>query len=379
MTYYYIRRRFVGLFVSRRIRTVYKVVIFLVFLISLSAFYLSVVSPEIPQNVFFLKLRGNKSRFIDLKWNCSCEFGSGSTPSNKISTSPGSSKDCLNDQSRQADTDFSTVGWTNFSLIMPRVEPNISCEERKLFMVVVVNSATDDRHRILRMSIRKTWGNLTQGKGNQKWRIYFALGMSSSYAMNLKNVQEALQYNDIIIGNFSDTYKNIVIKTFMSHFWVYSQFDCMYVMKTDDDVYVRVSRLSKWLEKQGFPNPFYGGFLSENLLVVRDPKSPWFVSKEDFNETRWPPFSHGAFQVVSTAILPRCFNYTQSVKRPLTTDNAYFGVMARDLGVNATQIPGFSLNPPKSDFEVMIATAFGHALDSSAMFKYHARYHNLDI
>lgn len=276
----------------------------------------------------------------------------------------------------QESVNFHAVGRTNFSLIMPHVEPNISCEERKLFIVVVVNSAADERHRILRMAIRKTWGNSTERKRKHKWRIYFALGISSSYTMNLKNSQEALAYNDIIIGNFSDTYKNIVIKTFMSHFWAYFRFDSMYVLKTDDDVYVRVSKLSKWLEKRSFPHPFYGGFLNQFPVVFRHPKSPWYVSKEEFNETRWPPFSHGAFQVVSTAILPRCFNYTQ-FRRPFTTDDAYFGVMVRDLGINATQIPGCSLTPPKTDCELMMATAFGHALDASAMFKYHARYHEL--
>jgi hypothetical protein len=261
---------------------------------------------------------------------------------------------------------------------MPHIEPDITCEDSgEIFAAVVVNSdSSDNKHRVLRMAIRKTWGNSTDKQSRNKWRLFFALGISANNAYNLKNRQEALQYNDVIIGNFTDIYKNIVIKTFMSHFWVSTKLSCKYVLKTDDDVYVRVPRLLKWLEKEGFPNPFYGGFLNENPVVHRDPASPWFISKEEFNETKWPPFSHGAFQVISTDILPRFFNYTQ-FRKPLHTDDAYFGVVARHLGVRATQIPGFSLTHPITDCQFMTATAFGHKIDANYMLKYHSNYKTL--
>jgi hypothetical protein len=226
------------------------------------------------------------------------------------------------------------------------------------------------------MTIRKTWGNSTYKQTRNKWRLFFSLGISANNAYNLKNRQEALKYNDVIIGNFTDIYKNIVIKTFMSHFWVSTKISCKYVLKTDDDVYVRVPRLLQWLEKEGFPDPFYGGYLNKHPSVLRDPRSQWFVSKEDFNETKWPPFSHGAFQVISTDILPRFFNYTQ-FRKPFNTDDAYFGVVARHLGVTATQIPGFSLIHPITDCQIMTATAIGHEIDALSMLKYHSTYNQV--
>ncbi|KAK3752071.1 hypothetical protein QZH41_002499 [Actinostola sp. cb2023] len=189
------------------------------------------------------------------------------------------------------------------------------------------------------MAIRKTWGNSTTSHGDYKWRLFFALGLSTDGAFNRHNHHEALQYNDVIIGNFSDTYRNIIIKTFMSHYWAFSKFSCRYVLKTDDDVYVRVSQLSHWLAKADSPLHFYGGFISYQHPVTRT-QDQWYISREEFNESVWPPFAYGAFHVLSTDLLPAYFHYTQFRRKPFHTDDAYMGVVARDLGVKAINIPG---------------------------------------
>ena len=50
-------------------------------------------------------------------------------------------------------------GPTNFPLIFPLVEPNLPCEDRKLFLAVVVNSAADEGHFIRRIAHQKNLGN----------------------------------------------------------------------------------------------------------------------------------------------------------------------------------------------------------------------------
>ncbi|XP_031560872.1 beta-1,3-galactosyltransferase 1-like [Actinia tenebrosa] len=273
----------------------------------------------------------------------------------------------------------SANGPTKFPLVIPHVEPNISCEDRKLFIAVFVNSASaDEQHLLRRMAIRKTWG--ASSEIQPRWRVFFALGISKNTAVDLKIRREALKYNDILIGNFTDTYKNVVIKTFMSHYWAYFRLNCEYILKADDDVYIRVPRLVEWLAGPAeLPTRFYGGYLHEILTVVRDPRLQWYLPKEVYNETNFPPFSQGSFQVVSTDMLPSYFHYTQFIRKPFHTDDAYFGVMARDLGLSARQIPGFRFSLPKTDEELLAVIAFGHQVEVTGMLKYYLRYELLAI
>ncbi|XP_031569901.1 beta-1,3-galactosyltransferase 5-like [Actinia tenebrosa] len=267
----------------------------------------------------------------------------------------------------------SANGPTKFPLIMPNVEPNISCEDRKLFIAVVVNSASDGQHQLRRMAIRKTWGGSTEIQ--PRWRVFFALGISKNTAVDIKNRRESLKYNDILIGDFLDTYKNVVIKTFMSHYWAYFRLNCQYILKADDDVYVRVPRLVEWLVgPANLPTRFYGGYLQRSLKVVRNPKMKWYLPKEVYNEANFPPFLKGSFQVVSTDMLPSYFHYTQFIRKPFYTDDAYFGVMARDLGLSARQIPGFLFYHPQTDEKLLAAIAFGHQVDVTGMLRYYSRY-----
>jgi len=205
-------------------------------------------------------------------------------------------------------------GRSSFALIYPHVEPKLSCKQRYLDIIVMVNTAAhSEKHRNLRSSIRQTWANsssFNNRDSNGTWMVFFSIGLSNQ-ADDTLNEQEADKNNDIIIGNFTDTYRNIPIKTFMSHLWAYSQFDFTYILKTDDDVYVRVPVLHQWLMDNASSRRFYGGYINRNPIVFRHPGSPWYITYEQFNETKWPDFCHGAFQVLTIDLLPAYLYYTQ--------------------------------------------------------------------
>ncbi|XP_031550141.1 beta-1,3-galactosyltransferase 5-like [Actinia tenebrosa] len=275
------------------------------------------------------------------------------------------------------------VVWPEFSLHLPFVEPNISSTDPNIYLAVVVNSAaTGHKYRGLRKAIRETWGNsgnpTTLEYRNKTWKVYFVLGISENKIEHEMNLQEALRNNDVIIGNFTDNYKSLILKTFMSHYWITSKFpSCRYVLKTDDDVYVRVPRLLQWLERAGAPNRLYGGYVGLDQWTVRDPKSKWFLSKEQYEKRYLPPFCHGAFHVLSTDILPRFFNYTRFGRKPFHADDAYLGVVANELGFEATKMPGFNLQfriKPRSACDLITSTTMGHKIDAPTMIKYHNFY-----
>lgn len=267
------------------------------------------------------------------------------------------------------------VGKSKFPLITPHIQPNLTCHEKNLYIVVVVNSDGNAlNHRDLRKAIRQTWGDSNK---DNKWRLFFALGMTQDNDKNKYNEHDALQHNDVIIGKFNDTYRNIPIKTFMSHWWAYNTFSSQYILKTDDDVYVRVPRLVQWLSDKGSPFRFYGGYINQAPYVFRNPGSKWYISYEQYKEKMWPTFCHGAFQVLSVDLLPAYFYYTQ-VHYPFHTDDAYMGVLARNFGVKVTQLPGFTTKTkPETNCEYLAATAFGHDIGPAYMVSIHETYKKL--
>ena len=79
----------------------------------------------------------------------------------------------------------------NFSLMLPYIEPTV--KNRQLWMVILVNSAAKGtKHRLLRQSIRITWGN--NSKEQQLWGLYFVLGVSESKQGHVDNLKEASRW-----------------------------------------------------------------------------------------------------------------------------------------------------------------------------------------
>lgn len=270
----------------------------------------------------------------------------------------------------------------NYSLMLPYVEPNIPAENRDFMIVVVVNSAANGiKHRHLRQSIRETWGGSTLSLAEQqKWALFFVLGQTENYFENQTNLQEAFEYNDLLIGNFTDHYYNIATKTFMGHFWALKRLNFKYILKTDDDVYVRIPQTINWLQSQNKPRHFYGGYIKNKYLKVsREKTSKWYLTRGEFAKDSWSPYCHGAFHIISSDIVGRLIKYTKS-KTPYFADDAYIGdILLNEMRILPTQIPGFGFaKPGLNECELVSHIAIGHRIDDQLMVKYHRFYQALE-
>lgn len=271
----------------------------------------------------------------------------------------------------------------NFSFIWPETTPDLH-GNKDFFLVVLVNSAARGQiYRERREAIRKTWArHRTKCERLQslkhprltshKWILVFSLGKAGEVSEDGANAKEAELHNDILIGEFQDLYINNIIKIFMGKLWV-SSMNVRYILKADDDVFVRVPSVIDFIATEGYPKPYYGGAPYFNFKVDRDPKGTWAVRKEDFDEEYFPTFCSGAFYVLSTDVLFRLFNYVHQ-RRPFHTDDAYIGIAARDLNITVQRIPGLLLEPSMSDLLrdysdciLIRARGYGHQVDPSTM------------
>ena len=206
-----------------------------------------------------------------------------------------------------------------------------------LFLLVQVHS--HPAHKERRDAIRATWGSVVRNFNTQLHiGLVFLVGLSNtSHEINSAVFREAKLYRDIVQGNFTDTYRNLTIKSIMGLHWT-STFCCntRYTMKTDDDVYFNISLLMSFLQslpKQGV----LVGSIYEDSQVMRE--GQWQVKLIDFPFSVYPPYCAGAAYVMSPDV-SRLLLSTFITKMPkplLTIEDAYVtGFLANDAKLNCS-------------------------------------------
>ena len=119
--------------------------------------------------------------------------------------------------------------------------------------------------------------------------------------------REAIQYNDIVMFSFVDSYHNFSIKTLTALNWAAKSYKTKLFIKSDDDVVANVSRLLQVFEyhtKQNihsfnFSEKFIVGNCKSDAVPERNPTRPYYISKEDFVPDRYPRFCFGTTYIIN--------------------------------------------------------------------------------
>lgn len=228
---------------------------------------------------------------------------------------------------------------SNFDIILPITEPSGYLEQPLFLFVIISSSPNKQENADRRNMIRQTWGNFkrTHKRGDQPWKVVFMMGKASSAEMYKSIMAEHEKYGDLLIGDYTDGYRNITTKLLMAFQWA-SKIRCSYILKTDDDVYIDIPKLIGWLNVNGNPS-FYGGVLYSGR-VVRNQNHRHFVAKDELPLDRYPEFCKGAMFVVSWSLVLKMVELSRKVTR-IPPDDAYVGILANQLGIHPVRINGF--------------------------------------
>ncbi len=153
------------------------------------------------------------------------------------------------------------------------LESSAICKE-SVFLAIVVASAPNGFTR--RNSIRGSWGIHSSRENPEKKlvKIVFLIGHSKdSKLMGLVKRENEI-YGDIVFGAFQEDYRNLTYKTRLGLKWAHFHCQADYFLKTDDDVFINVIPLIRWLKNKS-RNKFYSGWCNFNSPVVRDPNNKW--------------------------------------------------------------------------------------------------------
>ena len=133
---------------------------------------------------------------------------------------------------------------------------NSRLRERRWRLVVVVMSTPT--HVRTRKVIRDTWA-LTKPSNTV---VYFAVGIEHLTEMAAGLIKtESDTYGDLILlENFQESYRNLTQKLVETIKWLDENLQTDYVMKVDEDSFVRVDEVVKALESKPKENLYWGYF-----------------------------------------------------------------------------------------------------------------------
>ena len=215
------------------------------------------------------------------------------------------------------------------------------CKPQSPFLIILVPSAP--KHLQARMDIRETWGqyasNLTLPAPNTlvKVSIFFLFGTVENTTDNDRLLSESNKYQDIVIADFHDSYKNLTRKVLTGLKWVTEYCaGAKYILKVDDDIFMHIPNLIDMLEQ--IPANSKGGiygFMYTNNKANR--KGKYAVSNAEYPMSKYPQYMGGNSYVISNNIARQLLMASQYMPYLSIEDAFITGILSRIIG--AQRVP----------------------------------------
>ncbi|MQM11742.1 hypothetical protein Taro_044652 [Colocasia esculenta] len=174
----------------------------------------------------------------------------------------------------------------------------LSVPKKRLFLLVGVFSTGNNFER--RMAIRRSWMQYKAVRSGDV-AVRFFTGLHKNKQVNLELWKEAQMYGDIQLMPFVDYYSLITLKTVAICMFGTKILPAKYIMKTDDDAFVRIDEVTSILKKSR-PSGLLYGLISFDSAPHRDKDSKWFISTEEWPHAQYPPWAHGPGYIISRDI-----------------------------------------------------------------------------
>lgn len=153
-------------------------------------------------------------------------------------------------------------------------------------------------HFAERMAARKTWMSAAHKSLNVVARFFVALHGRNEVNAELK--KEAEFFGDIVIVPFMDSYDLVVLKTIAICEYGVRVVSARYIMKCDDDTFVRLESVITEVRKIRNGESLYIGNMNYHHKPLRNGK--WAVTYEEWPEEDYPIYANGPGYVISSDI-----------------------------------------------------------------------------
>lgn len=169
---------------------------------------------------------------------------------------------------------------------------------KRLVLLIGVFSTGNNFER--RMALRRSWMQYEAVRSGEV-AVRFFIGLHKNNRVNFELWTEARAYGDIQLMPFVDYYSLISLKTVAICIMGTKVIPSKYIMKTDDDAFVRIDEVLSSLKGKPSEGLLYG-LISSKSSPQRDEGSKWYISEEEWPHDTYPPWAHGPGYVISRDI-----------------------------------------------------------------------------
>ncbi|KAJ6357332.1 hypothetical protein OIU78_005233 [Salix suchowensis] len=149
--------------------------------------------------------------------------------------------------------------------------------KRTLDLFIGVFSTANNFKR--RMAVRRTWMQYAAVRSGAV-AVRFFVGLHKNQIVNEELWNEARTYGDIQLMPFVDYYNLITFKTLAICIFGTEVASAKYVMKTDDDAFVRVDEVLTSLKRIKVSHGLLYGLINSDSRPHRSTESKWYISSE---------------------------------------------------------------------------------------------------
>jgi hypothetical protein len=235
-------------------------------------------------------------------------------------------------------TNSSTLNPQYKEFIKLKLKPDSLCNQDKNIVFAYIMTRVDSFEK--RESIRRTWANSSLFSN---LKVAFVIGLSNDLNLNEKLIKEHKQFDDLIQGNFLDTYRNLTYKSLIAWKWITNYCtNAKYIIKIDDDLALNSKNLIEFFQiNNETVNKKSNSFFCHVCLKGephRNPKSKWHASYEEYNgklygkdyQNLYPTFCYGPAYIMTPDLISQLYFYSNYVKF-FWLEDIYTALLARHI------------------------------------------------
>lgn len=173
-----------------------------------------------------------------------------------------------------------------------------SLSNKRLVLLIGVFSTGNNFER--RMTLRRSWMQYDTVRSGDV-AVRFFIGLHKNKEVNFQLWKEAQTYGDIQLMPFVDYYSLLTYKTVAICILGTKILQAKYIMKTDDDAFVRIDEVLSSLKGKTSSGLLYG-HISFKSEPHRNKDNKWYISNEEWAHSSFPPWAHGPGYIISQDI-----------------------------------------------------------------------------
>ncbi|KAK7347226.1 hypothetical protein VNO80_21753 [Phaseolus coccineus] len=199
-----------------------------------------------------------------------------------------------------------------FAASLPSVHPNISPQQQLEFSTrwrapnlppfgveLFVGILSAGNHFAERMAVRKSWMQHSFIRSSKVVARFF-VALHPRKEINVELKKEAEYFGDIVIVPYMDNYDLVVLKTVAICEYGVRTVSAEYIMKGDDDTFVKVDDVMTRARNVPYSMSFYIGNINYRHTPLR--RGKWAVTYEEWPEEEYPPYANGPGYILSSDI-----------------------------------------------------------------------------